>query len=227
VPTNLIVANNITKNYGSKANPILAVGPVSLEILKGEFVVVLGRSGSGKSTLLNLLAGLDKISSGQLTVGDDNLAQSSSNNLAKYRAKIGVIFQSYNLLPNLNTIENVMMGSMVSNKGIDIMHARDLLKKFGLEHRENANIKTLSGGEKQRVAICRSLIGSPEILFCDEPTGALDTQNENQVKDIIKDLHNNGLTIFMVTHNTEFASVADRTIQMKDGVIVEEKLNYI
>jgi putative ABC transport system ATP-binding protein len=216
----LISVKDVSKFYGTRKNPIKAVGPVSLDIEKGSFTVILGRSGSGKSTLLNLMAGLDKVTSGTLIVGDDQLNASNSKKLAKYRSKIGIIFQFYNLLPNLDTIENVMMGAWAGGKTATREKAIELLTRFGLQHRVDADVKTLSGGEKQRVAICRALIGNPEILFCDEPTGALDTTNENQVKDILAELHKGGLTIVMVTHNPDFANVADKTIRMSDGLIV-------
>jgi putative ABC transport system ATP-binding protein len=216
----IISAKAITKVYGSKKNPIPALGPVDLDIEQGSFTVILGRSGSGKSTMLNLMTGLDKLSSGQLQVGENNLTQAKSSQLAKYRAKIGVIFQFYNLLPNLNTLENVMMGGWAGGNQVTEKEALDLLSRFGLSHRTKANVKTLSGGEKQRVAICRALMGSPEILFCDEPTGALDSVNENQVKDILLDLNKqNNLTIVMVTHNPDFAGLANQVVHMKDGRI--------
>lgn len=214
-----ISVKEVSKFYGTRKNPIKALGPIDLEIHKGDFAVILGRSGSGKSTLLNLMAGLDKVTSGELVVGVDDLSKIKPQSMAKYRSKIGVIFQFYNLLPNLNTIENVMMGGWAGGKKVDTKKAENLLKKFGLEHRLNADVKTLSGGEKQRVAICRSLIGDPEILFCDEPTGALDTTNEDQVRAILADLNKEGLTIVMVTHNPDFASIATKVVRMKDGLI--------
>ncbi|MEM1312696.1 MAG: ABC transporter ATP-binding protein [Patescibacteria group bacterium] len=219
----LISVDNVTKYYGTRKNPIKAVGPVSLNINQGSFTVILGRSGSGKSTLLNLLCGLDKVTSGELVVGSDKLNESNSKKLAKYRSKIGIIFQFYNLLPNLNTVENVMMGSWAGGKSTSYQKAVDLLTKFNLGHRFKADVKTLSGGEKQRVAICRALIGDPEILFCDEPTGALDTSSETQVKDILAELNKSGLTIVMVTHNPEFAGIADNIINMSDGEIIDKQ----
>jgi putative ABC transport system ATP-binding protein len=218
--TSLISATNLSKLYGTKKDPIRALGPVNLNIAQGSFTVILGRSGSGKSTLLNLMAGLDKLSEGVLQVGNDDLTRINSTKLARYRSKIGIIFQFYNLLPNLNTVENVMMGNWAGGKKGNKQEAIDLLVKFGLEHRINSNVKTLSGGEKQRVAIARALVGNPEILFCDEPTGALDTVNEEQVKHILDDLNKkDGLTIVMVTHNPDFAQLADTVIKMKDGIV--------
>lgn len=218
----LISVKKLVKNYGTKKNPLLALDEVDVEIEQGEFVVILGRSGSGKSTLLNLMAGLDVATSGELTVDGFNLSNSKGSQLAKYRASIGIIFQFYNLLPNLNTIENVLMGSWAGGKKAGEKEALDLLTQFGLEHRLKSNVKNLSGGEKQRVSIARSLMGGPKILFCDEPTGALDSHNEDQVKQILIDLNKAGLTIVMVTHNPEFADMASQTIRMGDGKVLEK-----
>jgi len=219
--THIIEVKGATKVYGTSANPINALGPVDLGIDEGSFTVILGRSGSGKSTLLNLLAGLDKPTQGTVHVLEKDLSKASSPKLAKYRGDIGIIFQFYNLLPNLNVTENIMMGQWASGGKADKEYAQELMKKFGIEHRMNANVKTLSGGEKQRVAICRALIGKPKILFCDEPTGALDSQNEIQVKDILQELHQEGLTIVLVTHADVFSDIADCVLHMKDGRIVE------
>jgi putative ABC transport system ATP-binding protein len=220
----LISLKEVVKIYGSGQNEVKALGPVSIEIEEKTFTVVLGRSGSGKSTMLNLLTGLDKISSGELVVLDNDLSLANSRDLANYRSNIGIIFQSYNLLPNLNTIENVMMGAWAGGKEVDEKEVKELLNRFGLSHRTEANIKTLSGGEKQRVAICRSLVAKPKILFCDEPTGALDTKNEDQVRDALLKLNKEDeITVFMVTHNPDFAHFADTVIEMEDGLIKEIK----
>jgi putative ABC transport system ATP-binding protein len=215
----LITAKNLTKYYGKGKSKVHAVGPIDFTIVEGSFTIILGKSGSGKSTLLNLLSGLDKVSDGTLTVAGQALNTLNSSRLAKYRRKIGLIFQFYNLMPNLSTLENVMISGWLKGVSIHKKDVVDLLTQFGLEHRIHSNIKTLSGGEKQRVAICRSLITKPEILFCDEPTGALDTANEQIVKDILVKLNKQGMTIVMVTHNEEFIPLADKVITMKDGFI--------
>jgi putative ABC transport system ATP-binding protein len=221
----LVTATNLKKSYGKGKNAVHALGPIDFTIVEGSFTVILGKSGSGKSTLLNLLSGLDKASEGTLVVAGDSLTTMNSSNLAKYRKKIGLIFQFYNLLPNLSTLENIMISSWLKGVPASKSDAVSLLKQFGLEHRINSNIKTLSGGEKQRVAICRSLINKPEILFCDEPTGALDTANEQIVKDILIKLNKEGMTIVMVTHNEEFVTLADKVITMKDGLIQKQNTN--
>lgn len=220
----IITANKLSRYFGIKQNPIKALDSVDLKVKKGSFTVIIGRSGSGKSTFLNLLAGLDKPTAGELVVNGKELSKFSKNKLANYRSEIGVIFQFYNLFPNLNTLENVMMGAWAGGDSVTKEKAINLLTRFGLDHRINADVKTLSGGEKQRVAICRSLIGDPKILFCDEPTGALDTKNEDQVMDILLGLNKkDGVTIVMVTHNPVFKKIADQVIEMEDGKIVKKK----
>ncbi|MBC7406644.1 MAG: ABC transporter ATP-binding protein [Candidatus Parcubacteria bacterium] len=221
----LIQLKNVTKTFGTKKNPTIALKDIDLDIEQGSFSLILGRSGSGKSTLLSLLAGLDKVTSGQIIINGQDLSQAKAGKLAQYRSSIGIIFQAYNLLPNLNVVENIQMGCWASGKTPDDNYVNELLTQFGLTHRQHANIKTLSGGEKQRVAIARSLIGRPSILFCDEPTGALDKQNETQVTEILQKLHQSGLTIIMVTHNPEFKSIATDLITIEDGILSTSKPN--
>lgn len=221
----LIQLKNVTKTFGTKKNPTTALKDIDLDIEQGSFSLILGRSGSGKSTLLSLLAGLDKVTSGQIIINGQDLSTAKAGKLAQYRSSIGIIFQAYNLLPNLNVVENIQMGCWASGKTPDNNYLNQLLTQFGLTHRQNANIKTLSGGEKQRVAIARSLIGRPSILFCDEPTGALDRQNEAQVTEILQKLHQSGLTIIMVTHNPEFKSIATDLITIEDGILSTSKPN--
>lgn len=220
---NAVSAVDITKVYGTKKDPLKVLGPLSVEIPKESFTVILGRSGSGKSTLLNLMAGLDVPTEGKIYIGDEVLPK-NDNKRALYRSKVGIIFQSYNLLPNLTTLQNVMMGGWAGNQHPSESEAESLLTKLGLSHRIKARVTTLSGGERQRVAIARSLIGNPEILFCDEPTGALDTKSESEVIEILKELHDKeGKTIILVTHNPEFQSLATHIITMQDGLLTEFK----
>lgn len=224
--SNIIEAREITKFYGTSNNQIKALGPITFDIKEGSFNVILGRSGSGKSTLLNVLSGLDKITSGSLVVNSKIISKLRSSGLAKYRGQNGVIFQFYHLLPNLNALENILLGSWAAGEKADENQAKELLKRFGLEHRTFANVKTLSGGEKQRVAIARALMGKPKILFCDEPTGALDSTNEKQVEEILLELNKkDGITVIMVTHNSVFENIADNVIHMHDGKILSSTNN--
>lgn len=219
----IIEAKKLARVFGSGQSKTHALGPVSFTVKQGEFVVIVGRSGSGKSTLLNLLCGLDRASSGSLVVQGKNLATLNQSQLARYRSSIGIIFQSYNLLPNLNTIENILMGAWAGSVSATKDQAEELLKKVNLGHRITANVKNLSGGERQRVSIARSLISNPEIVFCDEPTGALDSHNESIVIDILKLLNKEGKTIVMVTHNHDFLKLADSVLYLEDGKLVDAK----
>ncbi len=218
---NLIKAHNLVKKYKlDKKATLKALGPISFTIPKGSFTVIVGRSGSGKSTLLNLLTGLDRPSAGQLTVLGKDLNKLSRKELAKYRSQIGIIFQQYNLIPNLSAIENVMLGSWAGDKPTKLATGLELLDKFQMRHRAQAEVSTLSGGEKQRVAVCRALINQPQILFCDEPTGALDRKNEDSVKEMLQQLHQEGMTIVLVTHNLDFLNLGTQVLELDDGLLV-------
>jgi putative ABC transport system ATP-binding protein len=220
----IIKLSGVNKFFGTKESRVTAVKDATLEIPQGSFTVILGRSGSGKSTLLNLMAGLDTVSGGEIESSGFNLSHVGKGKLAKYRANIGIIFQFYNLMPNLNTMQNVQLGGWAGGKKTSQQEARDLLESLGLGHRLKTNVKLLSGGEKQRVAIARSLVGSPEILFCDEPTGALDLQSEKDVQDILVKLNREqGKTIVLVTHNPEFQEFATQVVTMSDGSIVSNE----
>jgi putative ABC transport system ATP-binding protein len=219
----IIKVKSLTKSYGVKDNVTLALGPVDFDIKKGEFVVIIGRSGSGKSTLLNLLCGLDRPTKGSVEVGSLDLAELNRKELANYRSTIGIIFQSYNLLPNLTSEENMLLGSWAGNRAIDKEYVYKLTHKLGINHRLKARVTTLSGGEKQRVAIARSLVTNPDIIFCDEPTGALDSTNEQSVIEILKTLNKDGKTIILVTHNSDFEKLATKILHLNDGVLINTK----
>jgi ABC-type lipoprotein export system ATPase subunit len=217
----IIQAKKLSRYFGVKSNPTKALDSIDFEVHKGDFTVILGRSGSGKSTLLNLLCGLDKSTAGSLSVNGEQLSDKSRSKMAQYRSTIGIIFQQYNLLPNLSAIENVMIGAWAGGTNVTKTAAQEVMKKFGLDHRENVNVKTLSGGERQRLAICRALIANPEVIFCDEPTGALDSENEKNVMEILHTLHKEGRTIVLVTHNPDFTKLATKIIEMSDGKITK------
>ncbi len=216
----IIICKNLVKNYKNGAKITKALGPINFEVFKGEFLGIYGRSGSGKSTLLNLLTSLDSVTSGDIIINQRYINRLKGKDLMKFRGSIGIIFQSYNLLPNLNVIQNILIASWASNKTENKAYAMELMTKLGIEKLANKNIKNLSGGEKQRVAIARSLINKPNIIFCDEPTGALDSTNENQVMDILKELNAEGITIVMITHNPELEKIVERVITLKDGLMI-------
>jgi putative ABC transport system ATP-binding protein len=217
---NIVQVNGVGKYYGSKNNKVQILDSVNLEIKEGDFCLILGRSGSGKSTLLNLMAGLDKVSSGNIVVMGQDLTKMSQGKLSKYRGGVGIIFQNYSLLPNLNALENVLMGSWASGKKGDKTKAINMMTKFGLGQRIKAKVETLSGGEKQRTAIVRAVVDDAKILFCDEPTGALDTKNEAQIMLMLSELNQAGTTIVCVTHNPEFKNLASLVVDMSDGKII-------
>lgn len=216
----IIEAVDLVKNYRvGKRDYVRALGPVNLAIPENSFTIIIGRSGSGKSTLLNLLTGLDRPTAGELVVAGKRLSRMSRSEMAKYRSSIGIIFQQYNLLPNLTARENVLIGAWAGGGSASPKEADGLLARFGLAHRADADVATLSGGEKQRVAVCRALMARPKILFCDEPTGALDSKNEENVRDILVELHREGLTIVMVTHNLDFQEIGTQVLKLDDGLL--------
>ena len=221
-----IRTTDLCRYYKRIRHEVRAVDRVSLSIEKGEFVGVVGSSGSGKSTLLNLLAGLDTPTGGFIEVGADRLDKLSSRDLSKYRAtKVGMIFQSFNLLSNHSALRNVEMALYFNGtpRRDRKKKATAILERLGLGDRVTHRPVDLSGGEQQRVAIARALVKQPEIIFADEPTGNLDEENSQAIAKLLSELHHDGLTVVMVTHDTEMAHrVAGRTIQMHYGQIVDE-----
>lgn len=218
----IIKTRDITRAFKLGNQTIKILNGISVEIKRGEFVALMGPSGSGKSTLLNILGLLDVPTSGEYTLDSKNVEQLSSNDLADIRnKKLGFIFQSFNLLPKVSAIDNVVLPSIFRDEE-DIEKATELLTKLGLEDRLDHLPNELSGGQRQRVAIARSLINSPEILFADEPTGNLDSKSGDEVMEIILNLNKKeGKTIIMVTHDDNISLLADRTIFIKDGYLVK------
>lgn len=221
----IIEVKNVKKIYRMGQEKIHAVDDVSFDIFKGEFCCLLGTSGSGKSTLLNLMAGIEKISGGQIIIKGKKIHKMSENNLARFRQRyLGFVFQSYNLIGSMTALENVefpLIFKRVKTKQRRKM-ARDMLKQVGLETRLNHKPKEMSGGQQQRVGIARAFVASPEIVFADEPTGNLDTKTTMDVMKLIKMMakqHNQ--TIVMVTHDRRLADFADRIIHILDGKIQE------
>lgn len=221
---NIIEAHELTKTYAVNERSICVLDNVSLNISAGEFVVIKGSSGSGKTTLLSLLSGLDNPTSGRIFVDGENITTKTEDELAPLRNKtIGFVFQSFHLVPSLSALENIMFPAELLGDGQARTRAERLMRRVGLEERADNFPHQLSGGEKQRVAICRALINSPKILFADEPTGNLDTQSGDAVLKLLLELHNERqTTLVLVTHSSEIAARAERVVALRDGRIISQ-----
>jgi putative ABC transport system ATP-binding protein len=223
----VLKATGLTRVYNRGSEEISALGGVSLQINKGEFVSFMGPSGSGKTTLINLLGCLDNPSSGGLELVGRNIfgggAKVSEKDLTRIRREIfGYIFQNFYLIPTLTVLENVALPLAFYKKPGVEGEAEHLLNMLGMGHRMNHLPGQISGGEMQRVAIARALVNRPDILMADEPTGNLDTKRTGEIGEILQELNrNSGLTIVMVTHNPELARLAGRSIEMRDGLAYE------
>lgn len=220
--TPLIEVTNLKKTYWNGHVSVSAIRDVDLTVQHGEFVALMGPSGSGKSTLLNMLAFLDAPTSGTYQLDGQNISHFEEDYLATLRnATIGFIFQQFHLLPRTTAMENVRLPLMYAGvkKKEQIERAYDALVKVGLKDRLYHKPNELSGGQQQRVSIARALVNNPMLIFCDEPTGNLDSQTAKEIMNILKDLHSEGKTILMVTHDKTVAGYAERTVNMKDGVI--------
>ncbi|MBL1421531.1 MAG: ABC transporter ATP-binding protein [Alphaproteobacteria bacterium] len=220
----LFQVKSLTKTYGSGDAIVNALRGVNIEIPAKELVVLLGPSGSGKSTLLNILGGLDRPTSGSVFFKNENLSTMSEADLTRYRRQnIGFIFQQYNLIPSLTALENVELVTEISDNPMD---AKQALEMVGLAARVEHFPTQMSGGELQRVAIARAIAKQPSVLFCDEPTGALDSQTGRTILNILQDINQNlGTTIIIVTHAMATAAMADRIIYFSDGNIDKIKIN--
>lgn len=219
----VIEVKNVRKVYRMGTERIVAVDDVSFDILKGEFCCLLGTSGSGKSTLLNLMAGIEKLSSGQIIIKGKNIHKMSEKNLAKFRQKyLGFVFQSYNLMNSMTALENVefpLVFKRIPTRKRKKM-AREMLTQVGLKTRLDHKPKQMSGGQQQRVGIARAFVARPEIVFADEPTGNLDTKTTMEVMNLIREIaRTNKQTIVMVTHDRRLAEFADKIIHILDGNI--------
>jgi len=225
-PTNhaLLTLEHVDKTFQMGEVAVRALRDVSLTIRDGEFLVMVGPSGSGKSTILNLVGGLDTVTAGQVFFRDRRLSGYSSAELTQYRREtVGFVFQFYNLVPNLTARENVMVATELSRRPMDVAEALRLVE---LEDRMDHFPAQLSGGEQQRVAIARALAKDPELLLCDEPTGALDFATGKRVLRTLVDLNRRmGKTVLLITHNNAIAPIADRVIRLRSGQVVEEHPN--
>lgn len=215
---------DLRKSFGSDSNRTEVLKGINFTIEKGEICVLLGPSGSGKSTLLNIIGGIDSADSGYVCIAGEKMADMKEKALTKYRRKhLGYIFQMYNLIPNLNVKENIEVGAYLSDNPLDI---DELLQTLGLYEHRHKLPNQLSGGQQQRTAIGRAMVKNPDILLCDEPTGALDYTTSKEILKLIEDVNQKyGNTIIMVTHNDAIKNMADRVIRLRDGKIRKDEKN--
>lgn len=219
-----ITFENVEREYHIGCNTIRAVDGISFSIEKGTVNAVLGQSGAGKTTVLNLLGGMDSPTKGRIIVDNQEISKMTDYELTTYRRnKIGFVFQFYNLVPNLTVLENVQLAKEICTNPLD---SKEMLIKVGLKDRMNNFPSQISGGEQQRVSIARALAKNPQIVLCDEPTGALDSVTGRMVLKLIQDTaHDMGKTVIIVTHNALIAEMTDTVIHLKDGKILEIKHN--
>ena len=214
----VLTVRNLTKTYGKGDTAVTALKNVSFQVNKGEFIAIIGSSGSGKSTLMNLIGGIDRPSSGTVTIdGKDIYSLDESQRAIFRRRNIGMVFQFYNLIPNLTALENVELALQICK---DPMDAREVLEEVGLGDRLYNFPAQLSGGEQQRVSIARALAKNPKLLLCDEPTGALDYNTGKSILKLLQDTcRKKGMTVILITHNSAIAPMADRVIKIKNGKV--------
>ena len=214
----------IKKHFGEGESRVDVLKGIDISIEKGEICVLLGPSGSGKSTLLNIIGGIETPDSGKITIHGETIGEMNEKNLTLYRRKhLGYIFQMYNLIPNLNSKENVEVGASLSDNPLDV---DDLLKTLGLYEHRHKLPNQLSGGQQQRTAIGRAVVKNPDILLCDEPTGALDYHTSKEILKLLEDVSRKyGNTVVMVTHNDALQNMADRVVKLRDGKIRKNFVN--
>lgn len=222
----IIDIKNLEKTYGSGSSSIKVLRGIDLEITRGEVVAITGPSGTGKSTLLNLIGCLDNFDRGTLAIGGTDVSSFEVDELSDFRNRhIGFIFQLHNLLPEFTALENIMMPLLIRRikKSIARDKSRDLLARFGLENRAHHKPGEMSGGECQRVAVARAIVGEPDIILADEPTGSLDSKNSTNLLEVLLNLcKEKGSTAVIVTHDMNIAGMTERKISMLDGLIVNQ-----
>jgi putative ABC transport system ATP-binding protein len=224
----IIKLSNIAKEYKIGTEEIHALRSVSLEIFKNEYVALMGPSGSGKSTLMNILGCLDSPSNGEYILNDLAVAKMLDNDLAEVRNKeIGFVFQSFNLLPRSTALDNVILPLIYAgySKADRIKRGKEVLEQVGLGDRISHRPNELSGGQRQRVAIARALVNNPAIILADEPTGNLDSKTSVEIMGLFEEIHKNGNTIILVTHEEDIAQHAHRIVRLKDGVVERDYKN--
>lgn len=219
----MIRLENVCKQYGEKETLFYAIKDVNLEIETSKMTVIIGQSGSGKTTLLNLIGAIDSLTSGNIYIDDKNINNLSQKELCEFRNKnIGYIFQSFFLDLDYTVLENVVMPLVIAgvSKKEREERAKEIIDRLGLLGKINQKAKNLSGGERQRVSIARALVSNPKIILADEPTGALDETNGDDVINILKSLTKNNITVILVTHNLKYTNYADKVVTIKDGKIL-------
>ena len=218
--------NQIKKSFGSGENRVQVLKGIDLAVEKGEFCVLLGPSGSGKSTLLNILGGIDRADSGDILINGERMADMNEKALTLYRRRhLGYIFQMYNLIPNLTVRENIEVGAYLSRRPLDV---DELLHLLGLWEHRGKLPNQLSGGQQQRTSIGRAIVKNPDILLCDEPTGALDYKTSKEILKLIETVNQKyGNTVIMVTHNDAIRLMADRVVRLRDGAIRSNETNAV
>ena len=218
--------NQIKKSFGSGENRVQVLKGIDLAVEKGEFCVLLGPSGSGKSTLLNILGGIDRADSGDILIDGERMADMNEKALTLYRRRhLGYIFQMYNLIPNLTVRENIEVGAYLSRRPLDV---DELLHLLGLWDHRGKLPNQLSGGQQQRTSIGRAIVKNPDILLCDEPTGALDYKTSKEILKLIETVNQKyGNTVIMVTHNDAIRLMADRVVRLRDGAIRSNETNAV
>ena len=219
-----LTVKDLKKSFGSASNKVEVLKGINYEVNKGEICVLLGPSGSGKSTLLNIIGGIDDADSGYVSINNEKTKDMKEKELTRYRRKhLGYVFQMYNLIPNLNVKENIEVGAYLSDSPLDI---NELLNTLGLYEHRHKLPNQLSGGQQQRTAIGRAIVKNPDILLCDEPTGALDYHTSKEILKLIEDVNKKyGNTVIMVTHNDAIQNMADRVIKLRDGQIRDNIVN--
>lgn len=218
--------DQIKKSFGSGENRVQVLKGIDLAVEKGEFCVLLGPSGSGKSTLLNILGGIDRADSGDILIDGERMADMNEKALTLYRRRhLGYIFQMYNLIPNLTVRENIEVGAYLSRRPLDV---DELLHLLGLWDHRGKLPNQLSGGQQQRTSIGRAIVKNPDILLCDEPTGALDYKTSKEILKLIETVNQKyGNTVIMVTHNDAIRLMADRVVRLRDGAIRSNETNAV
>lgn len=216
--------SSIKKSYGTGDTKVDVLRGINLQIEKGEFCVLLGPSGSGKSTLLNIIGGIDSADEGSISIDGNRIADMNEKKLTNYRrTHLGYIFQMYNLIPNLTVRENIEVGAYLGKHALSV---DELLQTLGLSEHQNKLPSQLSGGQQQRTAIGRAIVKNPDILLCDEPTGALDYKTSKEILKLIETVNQKyGNTVIMVTHNDAIQYMADRVVRLKDGMIRDNYKN--